>query len=77
VDKSMQIGHMGEIYAAAQITIVAAAGRDSDHGLPGVRPHTRGVRLTGEHIAPIHLLIHPGETPAREILFTEWVRRAW
>jgi hypothetical protein len=68
---------MGEIYAAAQITIVAAAGRDSDYGLPGVRLHTRGVGFTGEYIAPINLLIHPAETPARDILFTEWVRRAW
>jgi hypothetical protein len=68
---------MGEIYSAAQITIVAAAGKDSNHGLPGVRPASRGVAFSGEHIGPVHLMVYPGESVAREIFYTEWVRRAW
>jgi hypothetical protein len=32
---------MGEIYEAAQITLVAAAGNDASHGLPGVHPKHR------------------------------------
>jgi hypothetical protein len=76
-DKDAQIRHMGEIYAAAQVTIVAAASEDSDTGLPGVSPSLRGVRFTGEHIAPVHLMVYPGESPARDILYTRWVSRAW
>jgi hypothetical protein len=76
-EKDVQISHMGEIYAAAQLTIVAATGPNSDYGLPGVQPFTRGVEFTGEHITPIHLFVYPGEAAAREIFSTPWVQRAW
>jgi hypothetical protein len=68
---------MGDIYSSAQITIVAAAGSDSNYGLPGVRPESRGVAFSGEHIGLLHLLMYPGESAARDILYTEWIRRAW
>ncbi len=35
-DKAMQIGGMGAIYSNSHLTIIAAAGRDADAGLPGI-----------------------------------------
>lgn len=37
----MQVRHMDVIYAHAQLTIIAASGRDSDYGLPGVSVRPR------------------------------------
>lgn len=36
-DKADQIGHMSTIYSHAVVTLIAAAGADSEAGLPGVR----------------------------------------
>jgi hypothetical protein len=68
---------MGEIYAAAQLTIVAAAGDNSDYGLPGVRSSSRGIATSGEHVGLVHLLVYPGQSAAKQILYTKWIRRAW
>ncbi|KAI0780299.1 heterokaryon incompatibility protein-domain-containing protein [Fomes fomentarius] len=40
-DQQIQIGNMAKIYRSAFVAFVAAAGKDSDAGLPGVRPGTR------------------------------------
>jgi hypothetical protein len=40
-DKAAQVGNMHAIYNAALVTVVAAAGEDIYHGLPGLRPKTR------------------------------------
>ncbi|KAF4308318.1 hypothetical protein GTA08_BOTSDO03802 [Botryosphaeria dothidea] len=40
-DKKIQIGNMATIYRSAILTIVAAAGQDANHGLPGLnKPRT-------------------------------------
>ena len=36
-DKVDQISHMANVYSSAFLTIVAAAGLDAAHGLPGLR----------------------------------------
>jgi hypothetical protein len=68
---------MGEIYAAAQLTIVAAAGDHSEYGLPGVRPSSRGIATSGEHVGSVHLMVYPGRSAAKQVLYTTWIRRAW
>ncbi|KAJ8107554.1 hypothetical protein OPT61_g8785 [Boeremia exigua] len=37
-DKHIQIAQMGDIYATAELTIIAAIGSDPTYGLPGVSP---------------------------------------
>ena len=78
-DKREQILQIGFVYESAMFTIVAASGKDSDAGLPGVRPNTRfrqqyGVRIGGEtYIASI-------QNPVDEIYTSKtskWARRAW
>jgi Heterokaryon incompatibility protein (HET) len=43
-DKAAQLGILHTIYNAALVTVVAAAGEDIYHGLPGLRPGTRQVK---------------------------------
>ncbi|KAK3385504.1 heterokaryon incompatibility protein-domain-containing protein [Podospora didyma] len=46
-EKHQQIAHMNLIYQSAQITIIAAAGKDANHGLPGVSmPRKKTPRVT-------------------------------
>jgi hypothetical protein len=40
-DKATQLGSLHAIYNAALVTVVAAAGENIYHGLPGLRPGTR------------------------------------
>lgn len=40
-DKAVQLSNMHNIYNAAYVTIIAAAGEDVHSGLPGLRPGTR------------------------------------
>lgn len=68
---------MGDIYASAELCLVAVAGTDPSHGLPGVTrsrvpaPTPRHVRL-GE----ITLLKWPSEV-ALDIFQSVWASRAW
>ncbi|KAF2804646.1 HET-domain-containing protein [Mytilinidion resinicola] len=59
-DKGKQIGKMHAIYNASYITVVAAAGIDVHHGLPGFRPDTRHVEQ--EEV----LVVPPCETDCRK-----------
>jgi hypothetical protein len=69
---------MSEIYAAAQLTIVAAAGKDPSHGLPGVRSGSRKPCFRCETIDIVHLHLAacppPGTT---DIANSVWHSRAW
>ena len=40
-DKASQLGNMHAIYNAAHVAVIAAAGNDVYHGLPGLRPGSR------------------------------------
>ncbi|CAK44172.1 uncharacterized protein An01g14750 [Aspergillus niger] len=44
-EKHDVIRYMGEIYSHALLTIFALSGADANHGLPGVRPHSRPPQL--------------------------------
>lgn len=64
-DLAVQIQHMNIVYGCASLTIVAAAGSDSDAGLPGLRPNSRKILDIDQlsqpfPISPIALLIPCG-----------------
>ncbi|CAG5181270.1 uncharacterized protein ALTATR162_LOCUS9678 [Alternaria atra] len=65
IDKHTQVLQMGEIYAAAQVTIVAAAGSDPSYGLPGVSSQSRPVPKS-EKIGD--LLPEDDECAAKEVM---------
>lgn len=53
---------MADIYASAAVTIIAAAGEDPSHGLPGVRRTTRGLTRV-EQVRSIRLFVNPPIRP--------------
>jgi hypothetical protein len=59
-DKRAQIPHMDATYKNAHLTIVAAAGKDSEHGLPGVQSRSRNPHVV-EKIEGRTLFTVPGD----------------
>ncbi|PPQ95903.1 hypothetical protein CVT26_015589 [Gymnopilus dilepis] len=51
-EKMSAIQHIEDIFSAAHLTIIAAAGSDCNAGLPGVRPGSRGTVQRIERISP-------------------------
>jgi hypothetical protein len=76
VDKHGQISQMSDIYAAAQLTIVVAAGKDSSYGLPGVIPGPRHPKVRCETIDTVHLVVMPPPGPI-DVANSTWHSRAW
>ncbi|KAH7347977.1 heterokaryon incompatibility protein-domain-containing protein [Pyrenochaeta sp. MPI-SDFR-AT-0127] len=74
MDKHTQIQQMGAIYGAAQLTIIAASGKDSSAGLPGTTKARRAVAV--EHIGSLTLIPHLTDGLA-EIRDSVWATRAW
>ncbi|KZL85103.1 tol protein [Colletotrichum incanum] len=74
-DKQSQIETMDQIYGGAELTIVAAAGSHSDHGLPGVaftkRQVTRSLEFDG-----IRVTCMPNDAQSL-IRSSTWSTRAW
>lgn len=56
VDKAEQIADMSNIYSQAVVTIVAAAGKDSEAGLPGVREQRKRKQIRIEIDPEVTLL---------------------
>ncbi|KAJ8106382.1 hypothetical protein OPT61_g9575 [Boeremia exigua] len=74
-DKHIQISQMGDIYAMATLTVVAAAGSSPAHGLPGLfsRPRhpVRHVRLKDFCISILPM------SAGQDIAESAWASRAW
>lgn len=74
---------MSTIYNAAQLTIVAAAGSDPTHGLPGIASHPRpGVFARHEKLDKLCLSALKGETyklgsSLKIVARSVWASRAW
>lgn len=67
---------MGSIYAAADVTIIAAAGSHADHGISGFcseSPRT----LRQERVGEIHLRLIPQQGLWWSIEESIWMSRAW
>ncbi|KAH7068673.1 heterokaryon incompatibility protein-domain-containing protein [Paraphoma chrysanthemicola] len=75
--KHEQIQMMGDIYAASQLTMIAAAGSGPDHGLPGVNARIRRkpIHASVRAITLVHL--PPRSTIWSDISNSQWANRAW
>lgn len=73
--KKEQIGQMGKIYAAASLTIVAAAGSDAHFGLPGVSVSSR--RPQASAYVQGRLLAETFPLPEYSIHKSKWATRGW
>lgn len=73
--RNAQINLMNRIYQGADITIVAAAGKDKTHGLPGVRSTKRkyGKTITTDNVS----IFSGGPDPDKEAQRSTWFTRAW
>lgn len=72
---------MADIYASAAVTIIAAAGEDPSHGLPGIRKNTRGLTRM-EQVRSIRLFANPPIEPRDRyspyyVHDSKWASRAW
>jgi len=70
---------MADVYRAAHLTIIAAAGNDPHYGLPGVSQSSRGV-LFQALSGPIFFSALPalgGHTGITAVGESAWARRAW
>lgn len=77
-EEKHQLGQMDLIYMNAELTIIAAAGNDSNYGLPGVGHQKRKPRyLTTSARIGKHFLITTGDTPTLSIYGTKWNTRGW
>lgn len=74
-DLQFQIGQMDRIYQCAEITIIAAAGENSDDGLPGisVKRESRQASVTIDSVDVVSLIANPW----KEVLDSTWNSRGW
>src|SRR5690242_1462165 len=78
-----QILQMSSIYREAQLTIIAAAGSDPTHGLPGVESNLRDCRV-GHHenidsicLSALRLPSFTSHKYVKDVLGSTWASRAW
>lgn len=74
-EKHGQIAKMDQIYASAEVTIVAAAGEGPDYGLPGVSKTPR--RTQPSAVVGKHYLVSSLRTPRDVVMSSKWASRAW
>lgn len=74
-DLNRNVGVMDQIYRNAEITVVAAAGQNAEHGLPGVS----GARTERQIITTIKGITVSNmlEAAAGAITFSRWNTRGW
>lgn len=80
-EKKEQIAQMADIYAAAAITIIAVAGEDPSHGLPGVRNGSRGLHRH-KTVRSVRLFANPSILAQDRyapyyVHESKWASRAW
>jgi hypothetical protein len=71
-----QVAQMADIYASAQLTIIAAAGDHADYGLPGIQPRSENQPLQ-PIVGIVQLLAQPSPLQVRTLLSSKWASRAW
>jgi hypothetical protein len=74
-EKRVQIQHMGTIYAASSLTIIAAAGTGPERGLPGVNGALRAQQLRTQ-ISHSELIFR-GRDVCAPITSSVWNSRGW
>lgn len=73
--KAYWLNYMGEIYAQSYVTIVALAGENSKHGLPGVNKVTRQAYWVGT-VQGIYLISTPPDYHDC-LRNSKWITRGW
>ncbi|KAI1119832.1 ankyrin repeat-containing domain protein [Nemania abortiva] len=74
--KEEQLRYMHNVYANADVTLVAAAGTDASAGLPGAPGHPRRTQQPGALVQG-HALVCVPPDPSRHISTSSWVTRGW
>ncbi|KAM5342212.1 hypothetical protein ACJ41O_015243 [Fusarium nematophilum] len=74
--KHVQIQRMHDIYRNAEATIIAAAGTDGSHGLPGMKTRSRDVPLSEARTSDFGIKTLPGH-PGHAIRSSAWASRGW
>lgn len=77
--KHLQIQSMGRIYSLSDLTIIAAAGEDAQHGLPGVSSTSSKVPQLWTNIthADLQLSLTYFSPPTFDIQHSVWTSRGW
>lgn len=65
---------MGQIYLAADLTIVAATGRNPSHGLPGLQLVRKFDHMK---VGLVHLYAIPELQGLKDVIESPWAQRAW
>ncbi|KAH6625173.1 heterokaryon incompatibility protein-domain-containing protein [Boeremia exigua] len=73
--RHVQIAQMGDIYDAADLTIIAAIGHDPNYGLPGVSTRLRAVRFA--RIDSSYVTVLPIGNDVTKITSSAWSTRGW
>lgn len=69
---------MGDIYAAASLTLIAATGSDPTHGLPGIFPNARSpIGIHEELDSNLTLTALPCIGGEQDVAESIWATRAW
>ncbi|ORX93759.1 heterokaryon incompatibility [Clohesyomyces aquaticus] len=75
-EKDTQIGQMGQIYGSAALTIIAAAGIDPTHGLPGASARLPLFKPQELRVGSLSL-IQCNVSASFALLNSRWATRAW
>jgi hypothetical protein len=75
--KQVQLAQMGLIYSLSSFTIIAAAGQDSNAGLPGVHPGTRRITQETFQVGDKKLLTVIDGPYYGGVQSSHWNTRAW
>ncbi|KAH8663167.1 hypothetical protein BGZ61DRAFT_562296 [Ilyonectria robusta] len=74
--QQIQLQHMHTVYANAEVTLIAAAGKDASVGLPGVRGRPRNLQLSALVLGHALMCIPPDPTLHIRSGST-WATRGW
>jgi Heterokaryon incompatibility protein (HET) len=74
--KNHQIENMGSIFANASLTIIAAEGQHSNHGISGIRGLSEP-RQSTQHIFALPNGIRVCHEPSINVTATKWDTRGW
>ncbi|KAF4636107.1 hypothetical protein G7Y89_g1982 [Cudoniella acicularis] len=77
ISQQIQLAQMGLVYSLAHFTIVAAAGKDANAGLPGVRPRTRKITQEVVQLGGQNLITTISGQYYGGVSTSHWLTRAW
>ncbi|KAK3394799.1 hypothetical protein B0H63DRAFT_58154 [Podospora didyma] len=74
-EQHIRINQMDRVYSSSQLTIIAPAGEDVTHGLPGASQgrHTQQFQASAGDLSLLQIFPHASNA----LLSSEWATRAW